>query len=74
MISPDAAIARAALASNIRLTRAEWPATYYRPERPEDYLVFSVGWPGEMPHCGGGPYVAVHKLTGEVLDLGHHGE
>ena len=75
MITPDAARdrARAALASNIRLTPAEWQATFWV-QHPEEYLAFSVVWPGEKPHVGAGRYVAVHKMTGEVLDLGHHGE
>jgi hypothetical protein len=77
MLSVDDAIVRvrARVAGKVDIIPADWPATTYNaPEGKADYLVFCVIWPGDQRRVGASQYVAVHQATGDVLDLGEHGE
>jgi hypothetical protein len=75
MIDGDdaAKIARAWVADRIDLTPTDWPlGTYGDFGPPEDYFLFRGSASGH--YVGGDHYIAVHKLTSKVHDLGHHGE
>ena len=74
-VNDAAKIARAWVAERIDLTPTAWPlGTYGDYGPPEDYLVFCVAPPEPVYRVGGDHYIAVHKRTGKVHDLGHVGD
>lgn len=66
-------IARAWAPSGSAVTPAEMPPACYRPPEPvEEYTVFVIT--DNVPRVGGDHYIAVHKQSGVVHDLGFLGE
>lgn len=68
-------IARAWVARQIVLTPTPWPmGTYGDFGPPDDYFVFAYVSPKDKLMLGGSHYVAVHKRSGTIHDLGRVGE
>jgi hypothetical protein len=66
--------ARTWLSNQIDLELVPWPDGAHFGGPREDYVVFRVSAIGRTTRVGGDRFIAVHRTTGEVRDLGYLGE
>ena len=75
-MTPDEATAKVRdfLSTRFELHAVTFPPDAYWGDDRDQYLAFQVSNRDDAPRLGGCRYIAVHRVTGEVRDLGTIGE